>query len=83
MLRHTILDEGGYQEVTVGTIPVKAVLGLASGSTPSSVVVQHERGYLTAFDEHLDKVRDGSAPDGDVDYEGTSAAVQARTTSPL
>ena len=82
MLRHTVLDEGGDQEVTAGTIPVKAVIGLAAGSTPSSVVVQHERGYLTAFDEHLDKVRDGSAPDGDVDDEATWAAVSGSDDKP-
>ena len=31
VLRQTVVDEGGYQEVTAGTIPVKTVLGLAEG----------------------------------------------------
>lgn len=82
VLRHTLLDEGGYQEFTAGTIPVKAVLALAKGNAPSSVVVQHERGYLTSFDEHLDRVRDGDAPDGDVDYEVTWAAISGSDAKP-
>lgn len=82
MLQQTIIDESGYQEVTAGTIPVKAVLALAEGNTPSSVIVQHERGYLAAFDEHLDKVRDGKAPVGDVDYDATWAAISGSDDRP-
>lgn len=70
-----ILDESGYQEVLAGTIPVKAVLALTVAGRPSSVIVRHERGYLTAFDEHLDRLRDGAAPDDDVDYQATWAAI--------
>lgn len=82
LLRQSVLDDGGYQEVTAGTIPVRAVLGLAAGSKPSSVIAQHERGYLIAFDEHLDKVRDGDAPDEDVDYEATWAVVSGSDDKP-
>jgi len=77
-----ILDEGGYQEILAGTIPVKAVLGLAVAGRPSSVIVQHERGYLTAFDEHLDRVRDGAAPDDNVDYQATWAAIPDANDKP-
>jgi hypothetical protein len=44
--------------------------------------VQHERGYLTAFDDHLDKVCEGEAPDEDVDYDATWAVISGSDDRP-
>jgi hypothetical protein len=55
----------GYQEFTAGTIPVRRVAADWEGDV---VLIEHERGYLRAFDEHLDAVRRRAAQVEDVDY---------------
>jgi hypothetical protein len=81
-LQQVLVDAGGYQEFVAGTIPLKAVLGLAASGRSSGVLIQHQRGYLAGFDEHLDRVRDGDAPAGDVDYDATWAAISGTEKRP-
>jgi hypothetical protein len=47
----------GYQEFTAGTIPVRGVLADEEGAL---VLVEHERGFMRAFDEHLSAVSAGT-----------------------
>ena len=57
----TLVDVGpaGYQEFTAGTIPVRGVLADEEGTL---VLVEHERGVMRAFDEHLSAVSDRRRP---------------------
>lgn len=66
----TLVDVGppGYREFTAGTIPACGVLADDVGSL---VLVEHERGFMRAFDEHLSAVRTGGAPVENVDYAVT------------
>ena len=70
----TLVDVGpaGYQEFTAGTIPVRGVLADEEGTL---VLVEHERGFMRAFDEHLSAVRTGDAPLENVDYTVTWTAI--------
>lgn len=70
-----------YQEFVAGTIPVKDALAVA---TPSAmmVVVEHERGFLPRFDEHLERVRAGGAPSEAVDYQATWGVITASAGRP-
>ena len=70
----TLVDVGpaGYQEFTAGTIPVRGVLADEEGTL---VLVEHERGFMRAFDEHLSAVRTGDAPLESVDYTVTWTAI--------
>ena len=70
----TLVDVGpaGYQEFTAGTIPVRGVLADEEGAL---VLVEHERGFMRAFDEHLSAVRTGGAPLENVDYTVTWTAI--------
>ena len=45
--------QAGYQEFTAGTIPVRGVMADEEGAL---VLVEHERGFMRAFDEHLSAV---------------------------
>ena len=57
----TLVDVGpaGYQEFTAGTIPVRGVLADEEGAL---VLVEHQRGVMRAFDEHLGAVEDRRRP---------------------
>lgn len=57
----TLVDVGpaGYQEFTAGTIPVRGVLSDEEGTL---VLVEHQRGVMRAFDEHLSAVRTRGRP---------------------
>ena len=70
----TLVDVGpaGYQEFTAGTIPVRGVLSDEEGAL---VLVEHERGFMRVFDEHLSAVRTGAAPLENVDYSVTWTAI--------
>ena len=70
----TLVDVGpaGYQEFTAGTIPVRGVLADEEGTL---VLVEHERGFMRAFDEHLSAVSAGDAPLENVDYTVTWTAI--------
>jgi hypothetical protein len=70
----TLVDVGpsGYQEFTAGTIPVRGVLSDEEGAL---VLVEHKRGVMRAFDEHLNAVRTGAAPLENVDYTVTWTAI--------
>ena len=70
----TLVDVGpaGYQEFTAGTIPVRGVLADEEGAL---VLVEHQRGFMRAFDEHLSAVRTGGAPLENVDYTVTWTAI--------
>ena len=70
----TLVDVGpaGYQEFTAGTIPVRGVLSDEDGGL---VLVEHQRGVMRAFDEHLNAVRTGGAPLENVDYTVTWTAI--------
>jgi hypothetical protein len=70
----TLVDVGpaGFQEFTAGTIPVRGVLSDEEGTL---VLVEHERGFMRAFDEHLSAVRTGTGPLENVDYTVTWTAI--------
>lgn len=70
----TLVDVGpaGYQEFTAGTIPVRGVLADEEGAL---VLVEHQRGVMRAFDEHLGAVRTRGAPRENVDYNVTWTAI--------
>jgi hypothetical protein len=70
----TLVDVGpaGYQEFTAGTIPVRGVMADEEGEL---VLVEHQRGVMRAFDEHLGAVRTGAAPRENVDYTVTWTAI--------
>lgn len=63
-----VVGEDCYQEFTAGTIPVRRVVTDGIGWL---VIVEHERGFLPAFDEHLAAVRRREAPVENVDYRVT------------
>ena len=70
----TLVDVGpaGYQEFTAGTIPVRGVMADEEGAL---VLVEHERGFMRTFDEHLSAVSAGDAPLENVDYTVTWTAI--------
>jgi hypothetical protein len=70
----TLVDVGpaGYQEFTAGTIPVRGVMADEEGTL---VLVEHRRGFMRAFDEHLSAVHAGGAPRENVDYTVTWTAI--------
>jgi hypothetical protein len=63
-----VVGEGAYQEFTAGTIPVRRVM---TDDPDSLVLIEHERGFMPVFDEHLDAVHRGEAPMESVDYVAT------------
>jgi hypothetical protein len=63
-----VVGEEAYQEFTAGTIPVRRVM---AEDPASLVLVEHERGFMPVFDEHLGAVRRGEAPMENVDYVAT------------
>jgi hypothetical protein len=71
------VGEDAYQEFTAGTIPVRRVITEESGWL---VFVEHERGFLAAFDEHLDSFRRGEIPNKGVDYTMTWSAMTGGDT---
>ena len=70
----TLVDLGpaGYQEFTAGTIPVRGMMADEEGTL---VLVEHERGFMRAFDEHLRAMSAGDAPLENVDYTVTWTAI--------
>jgi hypothetical protein len=60
-----VVGEDAYQEFTAGAIPVRRVV---AGGVGWLVIVEHERGFLPAFDQHLEAVRRGEAPIENVGY---------------
>ena len=71
--------EEDYQEFTAGTIPVRRVMAEAPASL---VLVEHERGFMPVFDEHLDAVRRAEAATENVDYVATWTGMTGRATRP-
>jgi hypothetical protein len=69
----------GYQEFVAGTIPVMRVAAPAGGAF---VLIEHQRGYLPAFDEHLDAVRQGAARTTNVDYVVTWTGITGTEPRP-
>ena len=63
-----VVGEEAYQEFTAGTIPVRRVM---AEDPASLVIVEHERGFMPVFDEHLGAVRRAEAPMESVDYVAT------------
>jgi hypothetical protein len=63
-----VVGEEAYQEFTVGTIPVRRVM---THDPDSLVLVEHDRGFMPVFDEHLAAVRRREAPIENVDYVAT------------
>ena len=70
----TLVDVGpaGHQEFTAGTIPVRGVLADEEGEL---VLVEHQRGVMRAFDEHLSAAQAGAFPLENVDYTVTWTAI--------
>jgi hypothetical protein len=62
------VGEGGRQEFVAGAIPLRAVIALQDAPL---VLVQHRRGFLRAFDEHLDAVRERAVGAEQIDYQVT------------
>ena len=54
-----VVGEDTYQEFTAGTIPVRRVM--AEDPASLVIVVEHERGFMPVFDEHLGAVRRAEA----------------------
>jgi hypothetical protein len=73
------VGEDAYQEFTAGTIPVRRVITEESGWL---VFVEHERGFLAAFDEHLYSVRRGEIQTKGVDYTVTWSAMTGGDSRP-
>ena len=76
-----LVDVGpaGYQEFTAGTIPVRGVLTDEEGTL---VLVEHQRGIMRAFDEHLSAGNAGDVPLENVDYTVTWTAITGREPWP-
>lgn len=72
--QQTLVDVGpaGYQEFTAGTIPVRGVL---ADEEVELVLVEHQRGVMRAFDEHLSAAQAGAFPLENVDYTVTWTAI--------
>lgn len=68
-----------YQEFTAGTIPVRRVM---AEDPASLVLVEHERGFMPVFDEHLGAVRRGQAAMENVDYVATWTGMTGDATRP-
>ena len=62
------VGEGGRQEFVAGAIPLRAVVALEDAPL---VLIQHRRGFVRAFDEHLDAVREQAVPAERIDYQVT------------
>ncbi len=62
----------GYQEFTAGTVPVRRVAADWQGDV---ALIEHERGYVRVFDEHLHAVRRRAAQVENVDYVVTWTAI--------
>jgi len=74
-----VVGEDAYQEFTAGTIPVRRVM---TDDPDSLVLVEHERGFMPVFDEHLDAVRRGEAATENVDYVATWTGMTGDATRP-
>jgi hypothetical protein len=74
-----VVGEDAYQEFTAGTIPVRRVM---TEDPESLVLVEHVRGFMPVFDEHLEAVRRGEAPMEDVDYVATWTGMTGGATRP-
>ena len=73
------VGEGDYQEFTAGTIPVRRVM---TDDPDSLVLIEHERGFMPVFDEHLGAVRRGEAQTKNVDYVATWTGITGDATRP-
>jgi hypothetical protein len=74
-----VVGEDAYQEFTAGTIPVRRVM---TDDPDSLVLVEHERGFMAVFDEHLGAVRRGEVPTENVDYVATWTGMTGDATRP-
>lgn len=74
-----VVGEEAYQEFTSGTIPVRRVM---AEDRASLVLVEHERGFMPVFDEHLDAVRRAEAPMENVDYVATWTGMTGDASRP-
>lgn len=74
-----VVGEEAYQEFTAGTIPVRRVM---AEDPASLVIVEHERGFMPVFDEHLGAVRRAEAPMESVDYVATWTGMTGDATRP-
>jgi hypothetical protein len=73
------VGEDTYQEFTAGTIPVRRVM---AEDPVSLVLVEHERGFMPVFDEHLGAVRRGEVATENVDYVTTWTGMTGDATRP-
>jgi hypothetical protein len=74
-----VAGEEAYQEFTAGTIPVRRVM---AEDPASLVLVEHERGFMPVFDEHLGAVRRAEAATENVDYVATWTGMTGDATRP-
>jgi hypothetical protein len=74
-----MVGDEAYQEFTAGTIPVRRVM---TDDPDSLVLVEHERGFMPVFDEHLDAVRRAEAATENVDYVATWTGMTGDATRP-
>jgi hypothetical protein len=74
-----VVGEDTYQEFTAGTIPVRRVM---AEDPASLVIVEHERGFMPVFDEHLGAVRRAEAATENVDYVATWTGMTGDATRP-
>lgn len=74
-----VVGEEAYQEFTAGTIPVRRVM---TDDPDSLVLIEHERGFMPVFDEHLDAVHRGEAQTENVDYVETWTGITGDATRP-
>jgi hypothetical protein len=74
-----VVGEEAYQEFTAGTIPVRRVM---TDDPASLVLVEHERGFMPVFDEHLGAVRRAEAATESVDYVATWTGMTGGATRP-
>src|ERR1019366_364320 len=74
-----VVGEDAYQEFTAGTMPVRRVM---TDDPDSLVLVEHERGFMAVFDEHLGAVRRGEVPTENVDYVATWTGMTGDATRP-
>ena len=73
------VDPADYEQFTGGTAPVRRVFADWQGDL---VLVEHERGHLHAFDEHLRAVRRHIAEVEVVDHELTWSAITGADSWP-
>ena len=74
-----VVGEEAYQEFTAGTIPVRRVM---AEDPASLVLVEHQRGFMPVFGEHLGAVRRSEAPVENVDYVATWTGMTGDATRP-